>query len=372
MKYRKFGLVTAVLLLVACAGIEPQRNRMVDRASPVDPFNNWDWLPGSARQDALVPLSNGPNALQWRLRALRSASSSIDLQTFIWKDDKVGLALVREVAAAAERGVRVRVLLDDSFTANADPGIQALSQHPNISYRIYNPQVLRSGGLVMRELENLGDFARVNHRMHNKLLIVDGRVAFIGGRNQADEYFGYQNKQNFRDLELMVTGPILQQLDEVFDLYWNDPWTFPFGELDRAGGDQGFEQMKMWLDGNALTYADKAVSTRQEWSAMLADEYPANLRLLVDRPPEAGPDIDAPVQLGNELLRMIDSVQRDLILVAAYFIPTAALTDAIRRAVDRGVRVRVFTNSLGSNNHVSAHAAYARHRPELLRAGVEQ
>jgi putative cardiolipin synthase len=309
--------------------------------------------------------------LQWRLRTLRAATDSIDLQTFIWKDDSVGLALVREIVTAAERGVRVRVLLDDSFLAHADPELQALSGHPNISYRIYNPVARRSGNMVMREVENLNDLSRINHRMHNKLLVVDGRIAIIGGRNQADEYFGYESRHNFRDFELVVSGPFLEQLDAVFDLYWNDPWSLPIEDLVPAERDQGFDSIQTWLREYANDHQGLAVSSPQVWSALFANAFIADLELLVDSPPDASPVLDTPVQLAEALVARIDEVEHDLLFVSAYFIPTPALTGAIERATRRGVRVRVFTNSLGSNNHVSAHAAYARHRPSLLRAGAE-
>jgi len=368
---RRQWLAGAMLLLASCASVEPQRERPVDPALAPAPMAAWSGLADSAGHDRLVPMNVGSHALQWRLRALRSATTSIDLQTFIWKDDSVGLALVREVVAAAERGVRVRVLLDDSFLAHADPSLKALSNHPRISYRIYNPAAQRSGNTVIRELENLNDFARINHRMHNKLLVVDGRVAIIGGRNQANEYFGYESSHNFRDFELVVSGPFLTQLSAVFDLYWNDPWSIPIEDLVPAGDEPDFASLQAWLRESARAHSDVNDPTAQDWSGLFADAYRADLQLLVDTPADATPALDTPVQLAEALVRRIDAVERDLVLVSAYFIPTEALTAAIERATARGVRVRILTNSLGSNNHVSAHAAYAAHRPALLGAGAE-
>ena len=364
-------LAAVILLLAACASVEPRRDRPVEAALDPVPLEQWSGLAATAEQDRLVPLNLGSHALQWRLRALRSAGRSIDLQTFIWKDDGVGLALAREVVAAAERGVQVRVLLDDSFLAHADPGLHALSEHPNISYRIYNPAAHRSGGVLLREVENINDFSRINHRMHNKLLIVDGRIAIIGGRNLADEYFGYEPRHNFRDFELVVNGPFLAQLRGVFDLYWNDPWSLAIEDLSQGSGQHDYSSMQLWLQENALEHRGLADSTPQDWSKLLASGFNADLELLVDTPPDVNPALEAPTQLAAELISRIDTVQHDMILVSAYFIPTEALTDAIERATARGVRVRIFTNSLGSNNHVSAHAAYAAHRPGLLTAGAE-
>ena len=363
-------LVALLSLSVACATIEPERGRPVERALPPAPMTAWSGLAALQEEDHLAVLNVGSRALQWRLRALRAATSSIDLQTFIWKDDNAGLALVREVVSAADRGVRVRVLLDDSFLAHADAMLHSLAKHPCIHYRIYNPLKKRGGNAAIRELENLSDFHRINHRMHNKLLVVDGRVAIVGGRNQADEYFGYQQGHNFRDFEMLTTGPFTGQLSAAFDLYWNDPWSIPIEHLVEEGGPD-LDEVEAWLGDHALGHHSGLTTTADDWAGLFSDGFSGHLKLLLDTPADSDPALDEPVQLAEALVRRVDEVERDLILISAYFIPTPALTDAIRRATARGVRVRILTNSLGSNNHVSAHAAYARHRPELLRAGAE-
>ena len=169
------------------------------------------------------------------------------------------------------------------------PALQALSGHDNISYRIYNPAAQRGGGLVMRELENLNDFARINHRMHNKLLVVDGRVAIMGGRNLADEYYGYQQEHNFRDFELLLSGPFVSELSEVFDLYWNDPWSLPIEDLHSPDESWTFESINTWVVENAREHLEHETATPQEWSALFSQGLPAQLRLIVDAPPDSGP-----------------------------------------------------------------------------------
>ncbi len=357
--------------LGACATVEPERDRPEESALAPVPVSAWPALEGIAERDVMVPLNDGEVALHWRLRALQAATRSIDLQTFIWEDDKVGTALVTEVLAAADRGVQVRVILDDSFLAHADAMLHALSEHPNIRHRIYNPLAVRYGGGALREIENLSDFDRINHRMHNKLLIVDGRVAIVGGRNQADEYFGLKEHHNFRDMEVILQGPFLAELSRVFDLYWNDPWTIPIEDLTEGDANLDLAAERQLLAESTLRVASPKPATTDEWAALFAVGFPGTLKLIVDTPPDRHPDEDQPVQLADSLLARIDLTESDLLLVSAYFIPTEPLTDALRRATERGVRVRVLTNSLGSNNHVTAHASYAHHRPELLRAGVE-
>ena len=361
----------AIVTLCACASVQPERERAREVALSPASLEAWPALADKAGRDTMVALNDGRTALHWRLRLLRAATRSIDLQTFIWEDDAVGLALVREALAAADRGVQVRVILDDSFLAHADPMLHALGEHPNIRYRIYNPLAVRGGDAMMREIENLADLARINHRMHNKLLLVDGRVAIVGGRNQADEYFGLQAQQNFRDMEVILQGPFLADLSGVFDLYWNDPWTIPIEHLTEGKAGLDLQAARDMLRDSEVPVPAPQTATQDEWAALFADGVGGSLRLIVDTPPDSNPDEDLPVQLAESFIHRIDAVQSDLLLISAYFIPTEPLTDALRRATERGVRVRILTNSLGSNNHVTAHASYTNHRPELLQAGVE-
>ena len=151
-------------------------------------------------------LNDGPTALEWRLRAIDSATASIDFQTFLWHFDTVGAAVLDHVVRAADRGVRVRMLVDDTFLVHEDSVLLALAEHPNIEYRVFNPFKRRAGGFATRQLLNLAEFGRLDHRMHNKAMVVDNRVAIVGGRNIADEYFGLDESANFRDLELLLGG----------------------------------------------------------------------------------------------------------------------------------------------------------------------
>ncbi len=372
LRILRCAIVAAVVVtLSACATVEPRTDRTWQASMPPAPVDAWPGLAAHVDQDRIVPLNRGGLALQWRLRALRAATRSIDLQTFIWRGDGVGLALVQEIVAAADRGVRVRILLDDTFLAHADDALLALSRHPNIDYRIYNPAAQRGGGMAMRQLQNLNDFQRINHRMHNKLLVVDGRVAILGGRNQADEYFGYQQHHNFRDFELVVSGPFVGRLSEVFDVYWNDQWSLGIGEIHQSQGDWSLESIEAWLREHAVAHRHLPHSEPDDWDALFSLGYAADIQLMVDAPPDVEHVIEGPVQLSGALIQRMDAAERDMILVSAYFIPTEAFMNAIERATARGVRVRIFTNSLGANNHVSAHAAYTAHRPSLLAAGAE-
>ena len=368
---RPVACVFLIALASACASVDPQVDRATEFTLDPAPLSSWPALEELPKGDLLVPMNDGQVALSWRLRALQAATSSIDLQTFIWQNDIAGRALTREIVTAADRGVKVRVLLDDSFLQHADPALRALSEHPLISYRIYNPLANRVGGTALRQIENMSEFSRINHRMHNKLLLVDGRVAIVGGRNQADEYFGYRADHNFRDFEVILTGPLSTTLASVFDLYWNDPWSIPIEDLIDAEGELTPAQLEVWLGEGMTTFDHPKPASQQEWQALFKAGHPGSVEVIVDTPAGEDPSTDLPIQLARAYVDLIDGTEQDLLLVSAYFIPTTELTESIARAVKRGVNVRILTNSLGSNNHVTAHAAYARHRPALLRAGAE-
>jgi putative cardiolipin synthase len=271
--------------------------------------------------------------------------------------------------------VQVRVLMDDSFTASADQALLAIDQHPGVEIRVYNPYKRRSDQAAMRVLLNLGDFGRLDHRMHNKILAVDRQVAIIGGRNMADHYFGLHAQSNFRDMELLLGGPVAGKLTDSFDGYWNNPWSFPIDAVVALRESPG-QPAPAPLTGGELAehYPPQTAQGRADaWLEMLSTARSGQARLIVDEPASTDPDADsqAPRQLGEALLREIDRVQRELWLISAYLIPTPELENALERAVDRGVRVRILTNSLSSNNHVTAHSAYQKHLHALLSMGVE-
>ncbi len=201
------ALVTCTALLVGACAAPPSHDGLVDeppQQRSADRF--WQHIDAAAGHDWFHLLDGGDEAMTWRLRMIDSAHHSIDLETFLWMEDELGLRVVAHLLAAADRGVNIRLLLDDAFTSHEDLTLLAMQQHPNIQLRVYNPYGMRIGGSAGRTLFNLGDFRRVNHRMHNKALVIDGWAATIGGRNLADEYFGLHDEYNFRDMEVIVMG----------------------------------------------------------------------------------------------------------------------------------------------------------------------
>ena len=365
----------ATLQLSSCSShITP----FLGTAEPALPPANsptWSSITSLRSDDWFHLLDHGPNAVDWRLRVLDSATTSIDLQSFLLGDDAVSKELIRRLLLAADRGVRVRMLMDDSFLQKKDPIVHAIDSHPNVEFRVFNPYARRSGGSAMRILLNLGDFSRVDHRMHNKILVVDNRAAIVGGRNLADEYYGHDSKMNFRDLEVLSGGPHIRVLSKAFDRYWNDHWSIPAENLPGSG------QSKLKLSSYQESLKPLPSTLKQEaevdchtaWMKAAKSAVGGYPTLLVDRPPHKNPNkaSEAPVQVARDLRKLVDNANSEIILISAYLIPTPQLEAAIQRAENRGVQVRILTNSLRSNNHTAAHAAYRRHLKQLINHGAD-
>jgi putative cardiolipin synthase len=366
--------VATLLLTTACTTLDPVDLPPEYAPVPADtPL--WSAVQEAAPSDWHVLLNDGATALDWRLRAIDSASRSIDFQTFLWHFDTVGAVVLDHVVRAADRGVRVRILVDDTFLVHEDSVLLALAEHPNIEYRVFNPFKRRSGGFATRQLLNLAEFGRLDHRMHNKAMVVDNRVAIVGGRNIANEYFGLDDQANFRDLELLLGGRVVREVSDAFDLYWNDRWTFPIETLahDNASVAELDEVRHIAAPVSELYDEESATQQLSQWLDVVADADTGETVLYFDRPPEDNPrDRDeAPVQVANELTALFDDAESEIVIVSAYLIPTPHLEGAVDRALDRGVRVRILTNSIGSNNHLAAHSAYRNHIDTLVGQGAE-
>jgi putative cardiolipin synthase len=372
---RRFAFSALLAVLASgCATLEPSDVAPEYASAPAETAL-WETVEEAASSDWHVLLNDGPTALDWRLRAIDSASQSIDFQTFLWHFDTVGAMVLDHVAKAADRGVRVRILIDDTFLVHEDSVLLALAEHPNIEYRVFNPFKRRSGGFATRQLLNLAEFGRLDHRMHNKAMVVDNRVAIVGGRNIADEYFGLDELANFRDLELLLGGEMVRKVSAAFDLYWNDRWSFPIEMLSHAEPSYvGLDEARTVATAASHLHGEETAAQRQaRWLDAVADADTGETALYFDQPPEDNPkDRDeAPVQVANELVELFDTAESEIVLVSAYLIPTPHLEGAVERALDRGVRVRILTNSIRSNNHLAAHSAYRRHIDTLLGFGAE-
>ena len=374
--FRVFHVFPLIGLLCAgCAKWAPYEHDQIVKALPPAEAPLWSDLHATQPGDWLQILNTGKQSLDWRLRSIDSATRSIDLQTFLWHDDKAGLAILRNLVAAADRGVRVRLLVDDSFTVSHAEEIRDVDHHPNIEYRIYNPFHHRPDSIVMRQLLNLTEFHRVDHRMHNKSLIIDNRVAVIGGRNLGDEYFGSHEESNFRDMDLLCGGPHVEDLSNLFDQFWNNRWSVDEEVLlGKPREKRSHAEFDAWLEANGELRVDESTAQRRRsWREIATRAIPASFEVVADVPAPHDPALlgEFPNQLSGRLIKLLDGAEREIILVTAYLIPTKELEEAVERAEKRGVQVRMLTNSIRSNNHLAAHSFYRKHLHTLVRHGAD-
>ncbi len=370
----RFILVGMAVLAAACTSLQP-----VDLPPEYTPApataTVWKTLAEERPGDWFALLNDGPGALDWRLRAIDSATESIDLQTFLWTFDTTGALVLDHLMTAAERGVIVKLLVDDSFLLGEDDILLELARHPNIEYRVFNPYQRRTNSIATRQALNLAEFHRLDHRMHNKAMIVDNRVAFVGGRNLADEYFGLHAVANFRDLEVIVGGPVVLEVSSEFDNYWNDRWSVPIESLSHIRHTVAdLAAAREIRDASIHIHSEQSSGERlAAWRDLVANAVDGEARLFADDPPEDNPAkrTEAPVQVANALTKMLDAAEEEVVIVSAYLIPTPELEGAVERAVARGVRIRMLTNSIRSNNHLTAHSAYRNHIRGLLDGGAE-
>jgi putative cardiolipin synthase len=371
---RQSILACMAMLGAACSSLQPVELPPEYTPTPTEAAV-WEALAEERPGDWYALLNDGPGALDWRLRAIDSATESIDLQTFLWTFDTVGALVLDHLVAAAERGVTVKLLIDDTFLLGEDEVLLELADHPNIEYRIFNPYKRRADGFATRQALNLAEFHRLDHRMHNKAMIVDNRVAIVGGRNLADEYFGVHANANFRDLEIIVGGPIVLDVSAEFDAYWNDRWSVPMEMLSHVSHTTAdLDTARKVREANVHIHTEESSAERlAAWRELVSRAVDGDATLFADDPPEENPAKagEAPVQVANALTAMLDAAKEEVLIVSAYLIPTPELEGAVERAVERGVRIRMLTNSIRSNNHLTAHSAYRNHINELLDSGAE-
>ena len=318
----------------------------------------------SRGQSGFLLLSNSAEAYKWRLALVDQATQSIDTQYFIWQNDETGILLFERLLRAADRGVRVRLLVDDMVFAPEDSTIAGLTMHPNIDIKIYNPGNVRNSTLGA-----LGDFIvnfkELNRRMHNKLFIADNHVAIVGGRNIGNEYFGLSKKYNFRDLDVLVVGSVVPELANAFDAYWNAELSYP----GRAMSDEGNIEEIETIRKRAETYLAENREILSSYPLKPKD-WVKEIRQLQDSllPGKAQFIQDNPVQMGENDYRLFDMLdhistpgQKELIIVSPYFIPTekiAAFQEGVGKAgadwqmIYFGGAVHSFTNPAADKKNI--------------------
>ena len=332
------------------------------------------WLAGKGDLCGVYRLQMGLDALCMRVGLIERAEHSIDIQSYLICDDLSGNLVALKLVEAADRGVRVRLLMDDALTEPIDSGLLSLNDHVNIDVRVFNPFPRRRSRLI----SFIANFNILNRRMHNKSFTVDNQVTIVGGRNLADEYYQTSGASQFLDEDLAAIGPVVQDVSDGFDEYWNTPEAIPISVFDKFLNHQGIDEtvaagrryLEEYRDSSLLRgLNDRIVRTLLEGTlpliaapAEVVLDHPDKIRGLVRR------------QVGNvttHLVKMVSAATREVIVVSPYFVPQRQGVDFFSALVRKGVRVVIVTNSLASTNHPSVHAVYSRYRRPLLRQGVE-
>jgi len=319
-----------------------------------------------------APIDLNSDGLRWRLALIDSAERSLDLLYYLWYSDPGGLVVLEHVIEAADRGVRVRAVVDDTLFLKGKSSLAALSAHPKIEIRVFNPWASKGAA---RAFETVARAKKLNRRMHDKLLIADNQMAILGGRNIGDHYFGLHHRYNFHDLDMVVIGDAAEESSEIFDHFWNSDRVIPATAFVKEVSWETIaaernEELGRLRDIDEL---EGFPITRRDWTEELAS--------LVERmsPGTSTLEFDKLVGENDEhaydavlgLAELVDQARSEVLIINAYVIPGERMMEIFRSAEERGVRVRVLTNSLASNDVPAVTAKYKKYRKPLIEAGVE-
>jgi putative cardiolipin synthase len=321
-------------------------------------------------------INNGVSALMTRAALADLAERSIDVQYYIFDPDETGAFLLERLIAAAQRGVRVRLLLDDYLLAMDDATLAKIDAHPNIEVRIFNPY--RDRARWSRTLQMFFHLDRLGHRMHNKIFAVDGQIGVLGGRNISNHYMEGEADSNFRDIDLLTTGPILRDVEKSFDAFWSSEMVVPVAAFGNAPAEtelsRRFEQLRQDAAANHGPYAEYARRKPEYMRRILAGEgfIWARGQAIAEPPVRQKPgDAKPSSAIARALAIARQAAQKEVTYEVAYFVPGDKGVKVLSELAARGVRVRILTNSLASTDVVAVHAGYARYREALLAGGVE-
>ena len=321
----------------------------------------------------------GKISFDTRLALVDLAETSIDIQTYIWKQDTAGRLLAEGILDAADRGVRIRILLDDFTLRDRDFGLAAFDAHPNVSIRIFNPFGNRFyiGPInLRRKFELITDLSRLNYRMHNKVFVVDNQIGLVGGRNIADEYFGFHEKYNFLDIDLLASGPVINEVSRGFDNYWNSERAYPITAFRDHPPEETIPEI--YSDFRALVEDRRRVLGMERGQGqleflqqMVGDFIWARAEVIIDNPDKADGTDANPAGVFDSLRNSVNDSKFEIDLVSPYFIPGPDITESISNLVKRGITVKILTNSMAAADHTSTFSGYARYRKDVLRGDAK-
>lgn len=381
-------LLLVTMLVAACATLPPGADYPRTASHALDPAtadtrlgtltSRW-----SAEHDGRTGfrlLPGGIDSFTLRAEMADAAERTLDVQYFILHEDDTGRLFVGRVLAAADRGVRVRLLLDDANTVGGDDEVVALAAHPNVEVRLFNPFRIRPDLQVLRPLElAFGGFERLDYRMHNKLLVTDNAIAVAGGRNIGDEYFAGNRSFEFGDFDVFVAGPAVRRLSASFDAYWNSRLAIPVKALTHITQEQ-LERYREKLGHHRTAMAqsdyERGVSAGSPLATIVAGTSPlvwAHAEVLYDSPDKQAVEdgSSAGRLLQDRLMQACRATRRELVIVTPYLVPGADQLDMLYELRQRGVTVKILTNSLASTDVPVVHAGYRKLRVPMLLHGIE-
>jgi putative cardiolipin synthase len=372
-------LLVFVVLFASCATVPFDQSKLysfaiTDTGDTALGKSVADWVELHEGLSGFYPLRQGMDALGVRLRLAEIAEKSIDMQYFLMKLDTAGAVIAKALLKAADRGVRVRFLLDDVFTTVPDRNFLLMNQHPNIEIRIFNP-VSRRG---IYAFNFVGQFSQANRRMHNKSYTVDNLISVVGGRNIADEYFELKTDSVFVDFDVLAMGPIAAEISNSFDEYWNHSRAVPIEQFTKNKKNEDLETVRADIaeefEGIYNTVYKQALNS-QLLMDLIADRqllFAAPARVLADSPDKLISKIkEKHMRLAKDLFDVVLSAKTEVVFISPYYVPGNYGVQLVRDLVAKGVRVVIITNSLASTNHIPVHSAYARYRKAVIRAGAE-
>ena len=377
-----FFIVSLILIVSGCASLPTDVQRtesfaLVETSGTALGIEIQPMVKQHAGHSGFHALKESIDAYAARLLLVNAAQKSIDLQYYIWHDDLTGKVLHNRLLAAADRGVRVRLLLDDMDTAGKDDMLHIIDAHPNIEIRLYNPFAGRNS----RMGDYITDTRRINRRMHNKTLTVDNQATVFGGRNIGDEYFGAAERVGFSDLDALAIGPVVGEISDQFDLYWNSQWVYPLAAFkpDEAVTEKRITDFRAQSDAyleeartSEYAVALRALDIAKKTSVAELDFIWSRWVLVYDQPSKVeATEVKKETHLAPRLKEAFEKAQQEVLIVSPYFVPGSNFTEYLTGLVKKGVRVRIMTNSLAANDVPMVYAGYQRYQEPLVRGGVE-
>jgi phosphatidylserine/phosphatidylglycerophosphate/cardiolipin synthase-like enzyme len=365
-------LASTALILGGCAGLPRHVHKTPSTAfqhpetTTLGKLVDHDDVPKSLSGIRLI--SSGEEAFASLITLADHAERTLDIQYYIIHQDDSTRTLLHHVRLAADRGVRVRVLVDDLNTAGEDRRFMHLSTHTNVEVRVFNPFTAGRFSTWTRFIASATDIRRINHRMHNKLFVADDALAITGGRNIGDQYFTLDPRSNFVDLDVVAAGPIVTALSASFDEFWNSKYAIPIATV--ASGDDSESNLPPPVEPDPSASANWL---SHELDARKVDLFWVPATVLADQPAKIASETspDEEVTIANDITDLMRTAKQELVIISPYFIPGKQGVALIGELVSRGVRVRILTNSLASTDSPLVDIGYARYRVPLLKLGVE-